>query len=65
MPGNISLLPLPPDAPDPGSPLLSQGQAPGQALNPVENLWACLRANQRANSVFDTHDDIVDTCCKA
>ena len=50
MPENISLLTLPPYAPE---------------LNPVENVWAYLRANKRAITVFDTHDDIVDACCKA
>ena len=58
VPDNISLLPLPPYSPDPGS-------SPGQALNPVENVWAYLRANKRAITVFDSYDDIVDACCKA
>ena len=34
-------------------------------LNPVENVWAYLRANTLAITVFDTNDDIVDACCKA
>ncbi|MCZ0964004.1 hypothetical protein OU682_20640 [Paracoccus sp. EF6] len=34
-------------------------------LNPVENIWAYLRANRLAISVFDTYDDIVDRCCDA
>ena len=50
MPDNLSLLTLPPDSPE---------------LNPVKNLWACLRANILAITVFDTYDDIVDTCCNA
>jgi putative transposase len=50
VPDNISLLPLPPYAPE---------------LNPVENVWAYLRANKLAITVFDTYDDIVDACCKA
>ena len=50
MPNNLSLMTLPPDSPE---------------LNPVENLWACLRANKLAITVFDTYDDIVDTCCNA
>ena len=50
VPDNISLLPLPPSAPE---------------LNPVENVWAYLRANKLAISVFDNYDDIVDACCTA
>ena len=34
-------------------------------LNPVENVWACLRANKPAITVFDTCDDIVEACCTA
>ncbi|MCA3529897.1 MAG: winged helix-turn-helix domain-containing protein, partial [Rhodobacter sp.] len=33
--------------------------------NPVENVWACLRANKPAITVFDTCDDIVKACCTA
>ncbi len=50
VPDNISLLTLPPYSPE---------------LNPVENVWAYLRANKLAITVFDTYDDIVDACCKA
>ena len=50
VPDNISLLPLPPYAPE---------------LNPVENVWAHLRANKLAITVFDTYDDIVAACCTA
>ena len=50
VPSNISLLHLPPYAPE---------------LNPVENVWAYLRANKLAITVFDSYDDIVETCCKA
>ena len=50
VPDNISLLPLPPYAPE---------------LNPVENVWAYLRANKLAITVFDSYDDIVDACCNA
>ena len=50
MPENISLLTLPPYAPE---------------LNPVENVWAYLRANKLAITVFDDYDDIVDACCTA
>jgi transposase len=50
VPDNITLLPLPPYAPE---------------LNPVENVWAYLRANKLAITVFDTYEEIVDACCKA
>lgn len=50
VPDNISLLQLPPYAPE---------------LNPVENVWAYLRANKLAISVFDSYDAIVDACCTA
>ena len=50
VPDNISLLHLPPYSPE---------------LNPVENVWAYLRANKLAITVFDTYDDIVDACCEA
>jgi transposase len=50
VPDNISLLPLPPCAPE---------------LNPVENVWQYLRANRLAISVFDDYDVILDACCSA
>ena len=50
VPANISLLHLPPYAPE---------------LNPVENLWAYLRSNKLANRVFATYDAIVSACCDA
>ena len=50
IPDNITIVTLPPYAPE---------------LNPVENIWAYLRANRLAISVFDTYDDIVDRCCDA
>jgi len=50
MPSNITPLILPPYSPE---------------LNPIENVWAYLRANKLAISVFDTYDDILDACCKA
>lgn len=50
VPGNISLLHLPPYAPE---------------LNPVENVWAYLRGNTLSNRVFDGYDAIVDACCTA
>jgi len=50
VPGNITLLHLPPYSPE---------------LNPVENVWAYLRGNKLSNRVFDTYDAIVDACCDA
>lgn len=50
IPDNISIVKLPPYAPE---------------LNPVENVWAYLRANRLAISVFDTYDGIVAKCCDA
>ena len=50
MPDNLCLLTLPPYSPE---------------LNPVENVWAYLRANKLAISVFESYDDIVDACCNA
>ena len=34
-------------------------------LNPMENVWAYLRANKLAISVFDNYEQIVDRCCEA
>jgi transposase len=31
-------------------------------LNPMENVRAYLRVNKRAITVFDTYEDILDTC---
>lgn len=50
VPENITLLTLPPYAPE---------------LNPIENVWAYLRANKLAISVFDKYEQIVDKCCEA
>ena len=50
VPDNLSLLTLPPCSPE---------------LNPVENVWAYLRANKLAITVFNTYEEIVDACCKA
>jgi transposase len=48
LPANISLLPLPPKAPE---------------LNPSENVWQYLRDNWLSNRVFASGRDIVDHCC--
>jgi len=50
VPDNITLLKLPPYAPE---------------LNPIENVWAYLRANKLAISVFDSYADILDKCADA
>ena len=50
VPPNLTLVPLPPYAPE---------------LNPIENVWAYLRANRLAISIMDTWDDIVSQCCDA
>jgi hypothetical protein len=49
-PDNVSLLPLPPYAPE---------------LNPVENVWQYLRQNDLSLLVWESYEAIVDTCCKA
>ena len=50
IPANITLVRLPPYAPE---------------LNPMENVWAYLRANKLAVTVFDDYDDIVERSCDA
>ena len=50
VPSNITLLRLPPYAPE---------------LNPIENVWQYLRANQLSMIVWDGYDAVVDACCKA
>jgi transposase len=50
VPHNISLLALPPYAPE---------------LNPIENVWQYLRGNKLAITLFDTYDAIVEKCCEA
>ena len=50
VPDNITLLKLPPYAPE---------------LNPMENVWAYLRSNKLAISVFDSYDEILDKCQNA
>jgi transposase len=50
VPRNITLIPLPPYAPE---------------LNPIENVWEYLRGNKLAITVFESYDDIVDKACDA
>lgn len=47
VPDTITLLKLPPYAPE---------------LNPMENVWAFLRANKLAITVFDSYEDILNKC---
>ena len=50
VPSNITLMPLPPRAPE---------------LNGQENIWQFMRQNWLSNRVFKSFDDIVDHCCYA
>ena len=50
IPANITLLPLPPRAPE---------------LNPVENIWQFLRENRLSNKIFRSYDQILDLSCEA
>ena len=50
VPGNITLLSLPPYSPE---------------LNPMENVWHYLRENILCSRVWGTYDDIVDACSTA
>ena len=47
VPGNITLLPLPPYSPE---------------LNPVERIWHYLRSHWLANSIFRDLKHIMDAC---
>lgn len=50
VPDNITLMPLPPYAPE---------------LNPVENIWEFLRGNLLSHRVWESVEDIIDACCDA
>lgn len=50
IPDNITLMELPPRAPE---------------LNPVENIWQYMRDNWLSNRVFGNYDDILALCCEA
>jgi transposase len=49
-PGNITLLPLPPRAPE---------------LNPMETVWHFVRDNWLSNRIFNSYEEIVDLGCAA
>lgn len=50
VPDNITLLKLPPRAPE---------------LNPIENIWQFMRDNYLSNRVFTSYEDILAHCCEA
>jgi len=50
IPDTISLLMLPPYAPE---------------LNPVENVWQYVRGNKLAHRLYESYEAIVDACCEA
>ena len=50
VPDNLVLLHLPPYAPE---------------LNPMENVWAYLRANKLCALVWNSYDEIVEACAEA
>jgi transposase len=50
VPGNITLVWLPPYSPQ---------------LNPVERLWLFLRERHLSHRLLDTYDAIVDALCRA
>jgi transposase len=50
VPESLSLVLLPPYSPE---------------LNPIERLWLHLRDNRLSHCVFQTTDEIVDSCCDA
>ena len=50
IPSNISILQLPPRAPE---------------LNSQENIWQFMRQNWLSNRIFKSFEDIVDHCCYA
>lgn len=49
-PNKVTRIYLPPCAPE---------------LNPVENVWEFLRANNLALRIYETYDASVDACCTA
>jgi hypothetical protein len=50
VPDNITLLPLPPYAPE---------------LNPMENVWEYLRSNKLCGQVWNSYDHILAACKRA
>lgn len=58
VPDNITLMPLPPYAPELNA-LLSKVEWP------QENIWQYLRQNQLSHRVWENIEAIVDACCEA
>ena len=58
VPGNISIIALPPKCPELNA-LLSKVEGP------VENVWQFMRDNWLSNRIFKSCDDILDHCCFA
>ena len=50
VPPNVTLVPLPAKCPE---------------LNAMENVWQFMRDNWLSNRVFQSHEAIVDHCCRA
>ena len=50
IPANITLLPLPPKAPE---------------LNSMENIWQFMRDNWLSNRIFKSYQEIFALCCEA
>lgn len=50
VPGNLTLVPLPPYSPE---------------LNPIERVWRYLKDVWLSNRVFADLDDVIDACCNA
>jgi hypothetical protein len=50
LPGNLSLLPLPPQSPE---------------LNPTENVWQFLRHTKLSNRTFEGYEGILKAACDA
>lgn len=50
VPDNITMLPLPPYAPE---------------LNPMENVWDYLRGNKLSNIVYDSYEAMLEACKNA
>jgi len=50
VPDNITLIRLPPYAPE---------------LNPVENIWQYLRGNKLSIQVWESYSEILQACCEA
>jgi transposase len=50
IPENMTLMKLPAYSPE---------------LNPIENVWGYLRSNKLSNTVYETYEEILATCCDA